>query len=116
MLTPGKNICLIDVSVNVLGLKRNFHFVTNCLPSEKHRKVFFTYIDTSTMLRLYLRSVVFNTNVAWFGLLQLHYMRSCQLDLSAVCNVSWGLFNHFQKTFSLHRSDMFHVSLKNLFG
>ena len=42
-------------------------------------------------------------------------MQNCQLDLSAVCNVSWGLFNYFQKTFSLHRSDMFHVSLKNLF-
>ena len=38
---------------------------------------------------------------------------NCQLDLSAACNVSWGLFDDFQKIFSQYISDMFRVSLMN---
>ena len=34
-----------------------------------------------------------------------------QLDLTASCNISWGLFDHFQKMFSQYISDMFRVSL-----
>ena len=36
-----------------------------------------------------------------------------QLDLTASCNISWGLFDHFQKMFSQYISDMFRVSLMN---
>ena len=74
VLTPGKHICLIDVSVNVLGLKRNCNFVTNWFWQVKNIEKYSSHILTLQLCCVFVCVRLFSIQMWRFSLLQLHYV------------------------------------------